>query len=329
MTNEREVVAMSAPAVTASTDHPDPRPASPVRLDGRLDPALSRWRWLVKWLLAVPHLLVLGALWAATLVLTVVAAVAILVTGTYPRPLFEFTTGVLRWTWRVQFYGFDVLATDRYPPFSLDPDPGYPADLAIDHPPSLSRGLVLVKSWLLALPHLLIVLAFAGVPFWLVRDLPWSLLAGGLIGLLTLAAMAALLVGGRYPPSLFDLVMGLNRWVYRVLAYVLLMTDEYPPFRLDPGGRDPGTVPEPAPEVAPPAAVQPPPSPAGERRSGIVLTVLGVVLVAAALAMWWLVETTNPSGDHDAELLPLLAAIPLLIGLFHLVRAHVRERRHP
>jgi hypothetical protein len=296
-----------------------------VRVDGRIDPELVRWRWLVKWFLAIPHLVVLGLLWIAALALTVVAWFAVLITGSYPRPIFDFNVGVLRWTWRVQFYAFDVLATDRYPPFSLDPDPNYPADLSVDYPAALSRGLVLVKSWLLALPHLLIVVVFTGVPFWVVRDLPWWIAAGGLLGLLTLAAMVVLSFSGRYPPALFDLVMGLNRWVYRVLAYVLLMRDEYPPFRLDAGGAEPGTVP-----ATPPLSAQPPTSrrksPADERRSGVRLTIVGSVLVAAALAMWWLVETTNPSGEHDAELLPVFALIPLLIGLFHLFRAHSRAR---
>lgn len=223
----------------------------------------------------------------------------------------------------MQFFGFNVLATDRYPPFSLEPAPDYPADLSVDYPTSLSRGLVLVK-WLLALPHLMVVVVVAGVPFWVARDLPWSVVAGGVLGLLTLAAMVVLAATGRYPASLFDVIMGLNRWVYRVLTYVLLMTDEYPPFRLDSGGADPGTVtprqivPSPARAAAKAAA--------DERRSGIWLTVIGTVLVVAAFAMWWLVATTNREGDRgDPQLLPVAAAIPLAIGVYRIV--HARSRR--
>jgi hypothetical protein len=68
----------------------------------------------------------------------------------------------------------------------------------------------------------------------------FQLAVGGLIGALTLAAGMLLLFTGRYPAPLFDLLVGLNRWVYRVTAYVALMTDTYPPFRLDQGPADAG-----------------------------------------------------------------------------------------
>ncbi len=219
-------------SVAAAAGRAEPGAATyPVAVEARLDEPLSRWLWLVKWLLAIPHAIVLGFLWIALFVLTVVAFFAILVTGRYPRGIFDFNVGVLRWTWRVGYYAFSAIATDRYPPFSLGVEPDYPATLEVPYPERLSRGLVLVKSWLLALPHLLVVAVFAGsfpAAGWAGPEGSWP----GLIGLLTLVAGVILLFHGRYSRDLHDLLVGLNRWVYRVIAYVALMRDEYPPFRL-------------------------------------------------------------------------------------------------
>lgn len=232
----------------AAATGPRPPAAYPVSLEGDLSDGLSRWLWLVKWLLAIPHYVVLAFLWIAFVVLTVVAWVAILVTGRYPRAVFEFNVGVMRWTWRVAFYSHSALATDRYPPFSLG-HADYPATLDVAYPERLSRGLALVKSWLLAIPHYLIVGVFGAGVWWSGAwaggrgwdDGGWGgwMWGGGLIGILVLIAGVVLLVRGRYPRGIFDLVMGMNRWSYRVLAYAALMRDEYPPFRLDPGAREP------------------------------------------------------------------------------------------
>src|SRR5918912_2164725 len=134
----------------------------PLQLTGELSPRLSRGLWLVKWLFAIPHFVVLFFLFIAFAVVSVVAFFAILFTGRYPRGLFDFNVGILRWTWRVGFYSYSPLSTDQYPPFTLKDVPDYPARLHVDYPESLSRGLVLVKWWLLALPHYLVVAVFSG-----------------------------------------------------------------------------------------------------------------------------------------------------------------------
>ena len=237
----------------------------PARLEGHLDAPLSRGLWLVKWLLAIPHFFVLFFLWFALIFTTIISGFSILFTGRYPRPLFDFAVGVLRWSWRVAFYSYSALATDVYPPFTLVPG-GYPADFDVDYPERLSRGLVLVKWWLLAIPHLVIVSVFTGAvwSWWnqngtsvswnTTKDFSqwddagtWASDVGqgagfSLLGILVLIAALMVLFTGNYQRSLFDLVMGINRWIYRVSAYTLLLRDEYPPFRLDQGAQDPGSA---------------------------------------------------------------------------------------
>ena len=219
----------------------------PVSVEGYLDEPLNRGLWLVKWFLAIPHFFLLAFLWTAFILMTIVAGVAILFTGRYPRGIFDFNVGVMRWSWRVAYYATSALATDRYPPFTLEAT-DYPASLDIEYPAQLSRGLVLVKWWLLAIPHYLVLaILVGGASSWTWGDAAgdnWQLaMSGGLVGLLAFVAGVMLLVTSRYPRGLFDLTMGLNRWVYRVVAYAALMTDEYPPFRLDMGGSEPPPTP--------------------------------------------------------------------------------------
>jgi hypothetical protein len=285
------------------------RPAYPVRLEARLDLPLSRWLWVVKWLLAIPHYIVLFFLWIAFFVLTIVAFFAILLTARYPRGIFDFNLGVLRWTWRVAYYSYGALGTDRYPPFTLDETPDYPAALDIEYPERLSRGLVLVKWWLLAIPqYILLGIFLGGAGFAAGRAEHWGgwhwSYGGGLILTLVLFAGVALLFLERYPRGLFDFVLGLDRWVARVVAYAGLMTDTYPPFRLDQGGDDPagaGAIPTEA--TTPPDAIAASgtsaPSPADETTAAraavatrsrgktgrIVLIVVGVITALLSLAL--------------------------------------------
>lgn len=218
----------------------------PARLTGRLDQPLSRWLWLVKWLLAIPHYFLLALLGFTLVFTTIASGIAILFTARYPRSWFAFSVGVLRWTWRVGFYSYSALSTDRYPPFTLA-STDYPADFDVLYPERLSRGLVLVKWWLLAIPHLIIVGILTtggmGATWVMSSDMnTWvrtSTGAPSLLGVLVLIAAVVLLFTARYRTGLFALIMGINRWAYRVSTYVLLLRDEYPPFRLDQGPAEP------------------------------------------------------------------------------------------
>jgi hypothetical protein len=191
----------------------------PVTLYVTLAESLSRWLWIVKPLLLIPHYIVLAILGFAASITWVITLLAILFTGRYPRGLFDFHMGVFRWMWRVEFYGTQALATDMYPPFQFSGANDYPADIEIKYPENLNRWLVLIKLFLV-IPHLIIL----------------GILRGGQNGLSMLLVFIAgiiLLFTGKYPKGILDLLMGVHIWWYRTMAYVTFMTDSYPPFRLD------------------------------------------------------------------------------------------------
>jgi hypothetical protein len=220
---------------------------------------------------------------------------------------------VLRWSWRVAYYAYGALGTDRYPPFTLADVSDYPAHLAVDYPERLSRGLVLVKWWLLAIPHYLVVGFFLSGGLYLGSESlqadngPW-LWGGGLIGLLVLVAAVVLLFSGSYPKPVFDFVLGMNRWVLRVAAYAGLMTDEYPPFRFDAGGDDPGGSRLAVPTAPPPPVASggtAPPSPTGSTWSAgrIIALVAGSVVLLASLGVGAAGATLGVAGAtmRDAD----------------------------
>lgn len=186
----------SRPRLQLSVDYPD---------------RLSRLLIFIKWLLAIPHLLALAFVSIAVMIVTVVAWFAILITGKYPEGLWRFTLGYFKWTTRTNAYV--GLMRDEYPPFSLEAD--YPARLDLEYPTSLSRLLIFVK-WLLIIPHSF-VLYFVSLAAYIVAIIAWF----------------AILFTGNYPEGLFRFYEGYMRWTERANAYMLLLTDDYPPFSLD------------------------------------------------------------------------------------------------
>jgi hypothetical protein len=174
---------------------------------------ISNLRPLYHWLLAIPHYFALFFVVIAAYFAFIGVWFSILFTRRYPPGLFNFMAGTLRWSNRVN--GYTYWMTEEYPPFSLDEAP-YPIRSRFAYPENgISRWRVFFQ-WFLAIPHF-IVLYFLAI--------------GAYIGLVI--AFFAILFTGQYPPAVFNFLVGVMRWSTRVIAYTLLMTEEYPPFSLE------------------------------------------------------------------------------------------------
>lgn len=181
------------------------------------DRRITRWRPLVQWVLAIPHLLVAEALSSLRSILTLISFFTILFTEQIPRALFDVIAMTYRYEWRAMSYA--LFLHDDWPPFDFKPaaeDDGVESHttLTIAYPERLNRWAPLYK-WFLAIPHyfVLVVLCVAGV---------FAFLAG----------FFAVLFTGEYPLGPRDFLVSVYRYGLRVQAYAGLLTDEYPPFRL-------------------------------------------------------------------------------------------------
>jgi uncharacterized membrane protein len=202
---------------TSGSDHPvrfeadyPEAPSRPLALLGVL--------FFIKGLLLIPHIIVLYVLSIVAFVVAYIGYWAVLITGKYPEGMFNFVYGVQRWGARVEswLYGW----SDSYPPFSLDAG-DYPARLEIDTPEAPSRllalfGVLLVFiKMILLIPHIVIL---------------------GVLGIVAIVVAYigywVVLITGRYPQGLFNLITGVQRWEYRTTSWLLGLTDQYPPFSL-------------------------------------------------------------------------------------------------
>ena len=184
--------------------------AYPVRGDVDHQEEYTRFLPLVKWLLAIPHAIVLVFLGIGAIFAIFVAAFVVLFTGRYPRGIFDYVAGVYRWAWR--FSAYLLLMVDPYPPFSLGEHPEYPARIEIEYPGEMDRWRPFVQ-WLLAIP----VLFIAGI----LRNLSQ---------LLALFALFTIMFTKRYPRGMFELAKVGMKWNLRANSYAYFLVTRYPPF---------------------------------------------------------------------------------------------------
>jgi len=172
----------------------------------------------IRAILLIPHLIIVYFLQIVASIIYLIATVAILFTGRYPRGLFNFYVGYSRWNNNVT--GYLVSAYDKYPAFSMDAQNDYPLSYSVDYPENLNRILNfpifgLFIKLILLVPHLIIVyfLALAAM-------------------IVLIIAQFAILFTGSFPEGMHKFVIGVGRWNARMGGYMVAMTDKYPPFSL-------------------------------------------------------------------------------------------------
>lgn len=203
--------------MTMETTTAEPQSGNPIRLDVDYPESSSRLLnglLFIKFILAIPHLLIIYALGILLNVIALIAIVAILFTKKYPRGLFDFAVNIVRWQTNVGSY--ILMLRDEYPPFSWDAGQ-YPVTFEVDYPENPARFAPLYK-WILVIPNLIVwyIFALIAVVLWLV-------------------AWIAIIFSGKFPRGMFDFIVGVMRWQNRIYGYaVYQFTDVYPPFSQKP-----------------------------------------------------------------------------------------------
>ena len=187
----------------------------PARLEFDADRHITRWRPLVQWLLAIPHLLIANALRGLRGVLTLISLFTVLFTEQIPRPLFDMIAMTYRYEWRA--FSYALWLHEDYPPFDFAPaaeDDGVEphTSVSITYPEHLNRWKPLYK-WIIAIPHYFVMIGLAIASVFVV-----------------IAGFFAVLFTGEYPLAARDFLVHAYRYGLRVEAYVGLLTDQYPPF---------------------------------------------------------------------------------------------------
>jgi len=188
----------------------------PAMLDIDAPETIARWRPLVQWLLAIPHLIVAGILGYVVAIIWVISFFTVLFVRNVPEGLHNFQVMVQRYSWRA--YSYSLFMHDKYPPFDFAmraDDPGdQPPRTSLEREAPLNRWLPLIK-WLLLIPHFIVLFVL--------------LLVAYIVGII---AFFAVIILGRYPTGMRDFIVGVFRWAWRVNSYLYFLTDKYPPFSL-------------------------------------------------------------------------------------------------
>jgi hypothetical protein len=199
----------------------------PISYEADFNPTPNRWTTFFRLILAIPWLVV-ATFWGILFLFThLFAWVAIIVLGRYPQWLYEFNSGVVRFSIRTSAWIY--LQTDAWPPFTLSDDPSYPIRVNIAPPAERQSRLKALFRWILVLPVLLV----------LSYGTSYIQMFAGLIAWLTIVFR------GYLPQGINDMMTFVNSFHARVLGYIALLTDDYPPIGI---------------ERAKPSGAQPPPS---------------------------------------------------------------------